>query len=158
MAGQEVGAQHPVVGLLAGIDRDHRAGAKGEVGLAGADAVQVEPNGGAAVVVEVRVEERACGRVLPGVAIDLRPRISAELEADIGAGDVVEAVPVQVADLHVLGKSGQARANAGSTCGCNRGCNGHSAGRSLPRAGPAPSRCASKLATAFASASGMRCA
>ena len=38
VADQEVGAQHAVVGLLAGIDRDHRAGAHGEVGPAGAGA------------------------------------------------------------------------------------------------------------------------
>ena len=160
VADEEVGAQHPVVGLLAGIDRDHRAGAYGGVGPARAHPVEVEPERGAAVVVDVRPEERRLGRVLPVAVVELRPHISAELEADIGSGDVVEAVPVQIADLHVLGKSGQASANAGSTCGCNRGCNGHSAGRSLPlpRPRPSPSRCASKLATAFASASGMRCA
>ena len=102
VADEEVGAQHPVVGLLAGIDRDHRAGAYGEVGPARADAVEVEPERGAAVVVDVRPEERRLGRVLPVAVVELRPHISAELEADIGSGDVVEAVPVQIADLHVL--------------------------------------------------------
>ena len=109
VADEEVGAQHPVVGLLAGIDRDHRAGAYGGVGPARAHPVEVEPERGAAVVVDVRPEERRLGRVLPVAVVELRPHISAELEADIGSGDVVEAVPVQIADLHVLGKSGQAR-------------------------------------------------
>ena len=98
-ADQEVGAQHPVVGLLAGIDRDQRTATYGEVIGAGAGAVQVER---AAIVVDVAPEERRRGGVLPVEAVELRPYISAELEADIGAGDVVEAVPVQVTDLHVL--------------------------------------------------------
>ena len=103
VADQEVGAQHAVVGLLAGIDRDHRAGAHGEVGPAASRCRcrSTRVNGPRSLLMFVP-KNGVCGRVLPVVAVELRPHISAELEADIGSGDVVEAVPVQVADLHVL--------------------------------------------------------
>ena len=38
----------------------------------------------------------------PAVILGLNAQIPAELEAGVGAGDVVEGVPVQAADLHVL--------------------------------------------------------
>jgi hypothetical protein len=70
-------------------------------GLPRADAVQVEPARGAAVIIDVRPEERRCGHVLTGVVVELLADVSTELEAEIGVGNVGEAIPIQIADLDV---------------------------------------------------------
>jgi hypothetical protein len=98
---RDISAHNAVVGLLASIHRDHPAGAHGEIGLPRADAVQVEPARGAAVIIDVRPEERRCGHVLTVVVVELLADISTELEADIGVGNVGEAIPIQIADLDV---------------------------------------------------------
>jgi hypothetical protein len=57
------------------------------------------------VVGGVAGEPRLADRrpAVPGhVVVGLHAQIAAELEAGVGAGDIVEAIPVQIADLHIL--------------------------------------------------------
>ncbi len=90
----QVRAQRAVLGLLAAVEPGVGAGAHRPV-LA-VDAIAVAATAGL---------ERAVGLARGAVrnaGLELRAHISADLQADVGARDVVEAVPVERADLHVL--------------------------------------------------------
>ena len=90
----DVGAQRAVFGLLAHVPRDRPA-----------DAV-VDVVG--QVAGEAALAKHAAGAVADGdtaaahVVLGLDAQIATHLQAGVGAGDVVEPVPVQAADLHII--------------------------------------------------------
>jgi hypothetical protein len=90
----DVGAQRAVFGLLAHVPGDRAADAV--VDVVGVDAVEAGDAKHAAGV--VAGHDAAAARVVLG----LDSQIAAHLQAGIGARDVVEAVPVKGADLHIL--------------------------------------------------------
>src|SRR6516225_10415398 len=91
----QVAAQGPVLGLLPAVEPRIGAGPHQEVGTV--DPVLVAGAGASATGLEWPVRA-ACTVVIEIFTTN----ISADLEADIGARDVVEAVAVKAADLHVL--------------------------------------------------------
>ena len=93
-AGARIGAQRAILRLRAGIERPQDAGALDQLrGFAIVDEIPVaarhdRPDGGRERAARVRVR--------------LGAQVAAELQARIGAGDVVEAGTVDRADLHVF--------------------------------------------------------
>ena len=86
----EIAAQGPVLGLLPAVEPGIGAGPHQEV-------VPVEP------ILHAGSARHWAVRAARAVIIEIfTTNISADLEADIGARDVVEAVAVKAADLHVL--------------------------------------------------------
>jgi hypothetical protein len=90
-ADAEVGPQRAVLGLVAHIERQRRTDAV-------IDVVGVDP-----VVARLRdLAQRAVVDATASVGLGLNTNIAAQLQAGVGARDVVEAVSVERADLHEL--------------------------------------------------------
>src|SRR5262249_2126250 len=97
----EVAAQGPVFGLLAAVEPRIGAGPHDEVATGG----PIPVTGAIARRVAGARGPRPGGpaRAIRTAGLEIQtPDVSADLEADIGARDVVEAVAVKAADLHVL--------------------------------------------------------
>src|SRR6516165_7957861 len=138
----DVAAQHPVLGLLARIHGDVGAADEGPV-LAVIPVVErvragVADHRGHAV--EVAALERPVGRERPFQVGHLRAHVSADLHADGGSGQVVEAVAIQIADLH-----GWENLPPGQRTGIQF----RVVEASTARPPGSPIRCSSRLATAF---------
>src|SRR6516165_11300462 len=86
----QIAAQGPVLGLLAAVEPGIGAGPHQEV-------APVEP-----VLLAGNAGKHQVGAARAGVIEVLTTNVSADLEADIGARDVVEPVAIKAADLHVL--------------------------------------------------------
>ena len=92
----DVGAQRAVFSLLAHVPRGHRADAVVDVvgRVAGEPALgRLGPG--------LRADRHATGA---GVVLGLNTQIPTQLQAGVGARNVVEPIPVQAADLHVLNR------------------------------------------------------
>ena len=89
----DVGAQRAVFGLLADVPRDRPADAVVDV------VGQVAGEPPLARHLSARTDRDATGA---HVVLGLDAHIAAHLQAGIGAGNVVEPIPVQAADLHIL--------------------------------------------------------
>ena len=143
------GAQHPVLGLLARIHGDVGAADEGPVlaviPVVGRVRAGVADHRGHAV--EVAALERPVGRERPFQVGHLRAHVSADLHADVGSGQVVEAVAIQIADLH-----GWENLPPGQRTGIQF----RVVEASTARPPGSPIRCSSRLATAFVKASGIR--
>ena len=91
----DVGAQRAVFGLLAHVPRDRSADAVVDVvgQVAGEPALWRHLR-------SVAGQDAACA----GIVFGLDAQIPAHLQAGVGAGNVVEPIPVQAADFHVLNR------------------------------------------------------
>ncbi len=90
----DVGAQRAVFGLLADVPRGHPANTVVDVvGQVAGEATLAKLAAGA-----VADDDTAAAHVVLG----LNTQIPAQLQAGVGAGNVVEPIPVQAADLHII--------------------------------------------------------